>query len=58
MKMIKNPDPIVLKNIIEAIKANNGYCPCVLQRNEDTKCPCLKFRNTQYCCCGLYTEGK
>ena len=43
------------------LKENNGYCPCRLDKNEDTKCMCKEFRdqisrNEQgYCYCGLYT---
>ncbi len=56
--MIRNPDKEFLENILIAIKENNGYCPCVLQQNEDTKCPCKKFREKKECCCGLYVESK
>lgn len=55
-----NKNPEYVKFIREKLKANNGYCPCKLEKNEDTKCMCLEFR-TQIeegregeCHCGLY----
>ena len=26
------------------LKENNYYCPCRIERNEDTKCMCKEFR--------------
>ena len=55
--MIKrNPDQKFLEDILKAIKDNDGYCPCVVKRNEDTKCPCKEFRENKHCCCKLYIE--
>ena len=28
MIVVKNPDPIFVKNLRKRIKQNNGYCPC------------------------------
>lgn len=53
-KIIKNPDAEFVRNLKKRIKDNSGYCPCQLVKNKDTKCPCLEFRTTNYCCCGLY----
>lgn len=49
------------KKIREALKAANGYCPCVLPqfRTEDTKCMCKEFRESPegtVCHCGLYKK--
>lgn len=35
-----------------------GYCPCVtpLAHSADTICPCLEYRNSGFCRCGLYKE--
>lgn len=53
--------------IVQSIKENKGYCPCKIQRTEDTKCMCKEFRNEilktkeeedisiKTCHCGLYT---
>lgn len=44
----------------QAVKDNNGYCPCKLLRNDDTKCMCKQFRDqvarqeAGECECGLY----
>ena len=52
--VIKNPDSEFVRNLKKRIKANNGYCPCQIEKTADTKCPCREFRETHYCCCGLY----
>lgn len=42
--------------IREAIKENQGYCPCKLEKTDDTKCMCKEFilQEKGYCHCGLY----
>lgn len=30
--------------IKDNVKANGGYCPCKLQRDETTKCMCKEYR--------------
>lgn len=37
-----------------AVRENGGYCPCLIEQNEDTKCPCKEFRETGKCDCGRY----
>ena len=52
-----NPDKDYVKEIRDKLKANGGYCPCRLSKNEDTKCICKEFREQEedgYCHCGLY----
>lgn len=46
------------KQVIEQLKANDGYCPCKLEKNEDTKCMCKEFREMKSgtCHCGLYVK--
>lgn len=46
------------KRIIEAMCNNDGYCPCRIDKNEDTKCCCLDFRNQieGTCCCGIFSK--
>ena len=46
-------------------KKKNGYCPCRLEMNEDTKCMCKEFREQiadenfeGYCHCMLYYKEK
>lgn len=45
--------------IIEALKANDGYCPCRRTKTADTKCMCKEFRELEesgICHCGLYKK--
>ena len=59
LKMIKNPDTEKYEEITKAIKECNGYCCCLIARNEDTKCMCKEFReqNTPGLCrCGRFMK--
>lgn len=59
LKIIKNPDTKIYENVTAAVKDNNGYCPCELIQNEDTKCMCKKFREQTEpgeCCCGRFVK--
>ena len=43
----------------ENVEANNGYCPCEIWKNEDTKCPCKAFREQAEpgeCHCGRFEK--
>lgn len=55
--MIKlNPNAEKVKEVREAIVKNNGYCPCKIIKNADTRCMCKEFieQDTGYCHCELY----
>ena len=55
--MIKVTQDKELENTIrKALKDNDGYCPCRVQKTEDTKCMCKEFREQTNgeCHCGLY----
>ena len=55
IKQISNKEE--LNEIIEAIGANDGYCPCALTKDDDTKCMCKAFRDskdTDFCHCGRF----
>lgn len=55
--MIKiNPDLEERARIHQAVKDNDGFCPCQLEKNERTKCICLNFLEGEngWCHCGLY----
>lgn len=59
--MIKlNDDKILVKEIKERLKENDGYCPCRIVHTPDTKCMCKEFREQQEgeCHCGLYIKTK
>lgn len=47
-----------VKEICNALKENDGYCPCRLDKTPDTKCMCKEFReqSTGLCHCGLYEK--
>ena len=41
------------------VEQNNGYCPCLVQKNEDTKCMCKDFREQTTpgpCHCGRFEK--
>ena len=42
----------------EAMRQNEGYCPCKIVKNEDTKCICKEFieQGLGPCHCGLYIK--
>lgn len=49
----------LVKEIRQKLKDNNGYCPCRLVKNEDTKCMCKEFIEQEElgeCHCGLYVK--
>ena len=56
-----NEDQSVVNAVREALKENGGYCPCRIEKTEDTKCICKDFRDKikdpefeGYCHCTLY----
>lgn len=53
-----NPDKDFVKDMRKAIKKNNGYCVCALEKTKDTRCMCKDFiEDTEpgnWCRCGLY----
>lgn len=57
--IVKNPDTTIYEKVTQAVKDNNGFCPCELIKNEDTKCPCRSFREQDTegeCHCGRYVK--
>lgn len=44
----------------EFVDRNDGYCPCMIEQNEDTKCMCKDFREMEEgeCLCGRYRKEK
>lgn len=54
MKIIEvNPD------FRQAVEANDGYCPCMIERSKDTKCMCKEFRDQKepgLCHCGRFEK--
>lgn len=60
MKISLNPNKKEVERIWRAVKENDGFCPCKLEKTEDTKCMCKEFRTQVegYCHCGLYVKEK
>lgn len=59
LKIIPNPDSEQFEMITKKVLANDGYCPCLLEKNEDTKCMCKDFREQQtpgFCHCGRFKK--
>lgn len=53
-----NPDKAFVADLIERIRANDGYCPCRVEKSIDTLCPCREFRKHYECTCGLYIKER
>ena len=51
----KNPK---LNETLNKVKENEGYCPCAIEKNNDTKCPCKEFREGKQgiCQCGVFIK--
>lgn len=48
-------DPSVKK----LVQANDGYCPCLIEKTPDTKCMCKDFRDQKTpgpCHCGRFEK--
>jgi len=61
MKIIVNYDLKHVAEIDKALANNDGYCPCVLEKNEDTKCMCKAFKEQKEegpCHCGRFIKIK
>lgn len=58
MQIKLNDDKELVEEIKRKLKENNGFCPCSLIKNEDTKCMCKEFREMKCgeCHCGLYIK--
>ena len=64
MKIKLNPDQTVVDMIREGLKRTGGYCPCRLERTEETKCMCQEFKEQVadpafegFCHCMLYYKS-
>ena len=65
MAVTLNPDAEMVRTIREGLKRTGGYCPCRIQRTEETRCICQEFRRQMadpefegYCHCMLYSKSK
>lgn len=61
MRIMINQDKDLVEDIRARIRDNDGYCPCAIIHNDDTKCMCKAFRDEideGECHCGLYIKVK
>ena len=49
-----NPDKKYVDIILNGLEKKNGHCPCRLENNETTLCPCDEFVCEGICKCKLY----
>lgn len=59
LKICQSNNSDTVTAVREALKDNDGYCPCEIQRTPDTKCMCKAFREQTEpgpCHCGLYVK--
>lgn len=49
-----NPDKKYVSIIIEGLEKKNGHCPCRVNVDETTLCPCDEFIKDKICKCKLY----
>lgn len=56
MKISVTKDKEFAQKIRAKLKANDGYCPCCVEKTDDTKCMCKEFLEQEKgeCHCGLY----
>ncbi len=65
MKIRLNQNEEIVRTVREGLAARGGYCPCRVEKSEDTKCMCREFREQirdpnfeGYCHCMLYYKEK
>ncbi len=65
MKIKLNPDAEFVKAVKEGLEKTGGYCPCRIERNQDTLCMCKEFKDQiadpdfeGFCHCLLYYKEK
>lgn len=58
MKIELSTDKEHVEKVRAAVKANDGYCPCQLIKDERSKCMCLNFLESddEWCHCGIYRK--
>lgn len=59
MKIVKNPNKEIYEQVSQAVKSNQGYCPCCAEKTPETKCPCKEFlegNELGECHCGKFVK--
>ncbi len=49
-----NPDKKYVSVIMEGLQKKDGHCPCRVNVDDTTLCPCDEFINEGICRCKLY----
>ena len=49
---------IKINNDKKFFKQINNHCFCVLEKTDDTICPCKNFRESQKCICNIFSVKK
>lgn len=61
LKIIPNPDTDKYADVTVSVFNNGGFCPCAIEKNDDTKCPCKDFCEQEtegFCECGRFKKIK
>ena len=65
MQITLNENTKLVETLQNKLKENGGYCPCKLEKTEDTKCMCKEFKEQindpnfeGFCHCLLYYKSK
>ena len=56
-----HPNSEIFLEVTNAVKSNDGYCCCEIEKNENTKCMCRNFREQEeggFCHCGRFFKIK
>ena len=59
LRIIPNPDQKYFEEITKKVLDNDGYCPCMMHKDETTKCMCKEFREQNFpgfCHCGRFQK--
>ena len=58
VQILVNSDAVWADKVKQALKENDGYCPCKIIKDKNTKCMCKDFRDLKegQCECGLYIK--
>lgn len=49
-----NPDREYANKIMDGIYKRDGHCPCRVNQDDTTLCPCNEFLETKKCRCKLF----
>lgn len=65
MAVKENDNKDIVNAVREGLKHTGGYCPCRVEKTEDTKCICKEFKQQMadpdfegFCHCMLYYKSK